>query len=131
MRRKIRQIERISIVFTINSRDNDVNVPLKSVNRQYGLFLLCLISSKTAVNLMFASRQSATHGFTPIWKVNGVCKYVPLIVSRIISYATNVIYLLKSLKKTGNKVIGRKFEVCVFGTPGFRIYDTNPSLYAR
>ena len=99
MRRKIRQIDRISIVFTINPRDNDVNVLLKSVNRQYGLFLLCLISSKTAVNLRFASRQSATYGFTPIWKVNGVCEYVPLIVSRIVSYATNVIYLLKIFEK--------------------------------
>ena len=57
------------------------------------------------------------------------CVNAPQIVFRVVSYATNVMYLLKILKKTGNKVTGRKFGAWVSGAPGFGIYDTNLSLY--
>ena len=97
MLRKIEHTGKISIVFTIKPRGSEVNASLKSVNRQYRLFFLCLLSSKIAVSLRLAFRQPATPWFISIWKVNDVFVYAPLIVSRIVSYATKVIYFVKIL----------------------------------
>lgn len=87
--------------------------PLKIGKYAIEFVFLGLLYSKPAIDLIFASWQLATPGFIPIWKVNGVCEYVILIVSRIASYATNVMYLLMFLKKTGNKITGRNLgHVC-------------------
>ena len=88
------------------------NTPLKSINRQYRLLFLCLLSSKTAVSLRFASRHSRIY---PHLKGKGRMRIRPMNRPRIVSYATNIIYLFKIFKKPVIKLSAVNSELAYSG----------------